>query len=121
MDLDDCLQNVEEKVTNGMNLELDKPFTRDEVLVALNQMAPLKSPSPYGFNVRFYQTYWQDIGDEVSNVALKFLHKGIFDDGFIYTYIVLIPNINRPRTTGDLRPISLCNVVYKLVSKSLAN
>lgn len=50
MEIDECLNNVEKKVTNGMNLELNKPFTCPEVEEALNQLAPLKSPGPDGFN-----------------------------------------------------------------------
>lgn len=35
--------------------------------------------------------------------------------------VVFIPNVNDPTYIKDLRPISLCNVFYKLVAKVLAN
>lgn len=37
------------------------------------------------------------------------------------TYICLISKVNCPQKITEFRPISLCNVVYKIVSKVLAN
>lgn len=36
-----------------------------------------------------------------------------------YTHIVLVPKINEPKHVSDYRPISLGNVVSKIVSKVL--
>lgn len=35
------------------------------------------------------------------------------------TNIVLIPKVQGPKTIGSYRPISLCNSVYKIISKAL--
>lgn len=36
------------------------------------------------------------------------------------THIRLIPNIIGPKTVADYRPIALCNVYYKVISKLLS-
>ena len=52
---------------------------------------------------------------------LDFLNFGISPPNFNDTHIVLVPKINQPKRVSEFRPISLCNVIYKLAAKTLAN
>ena len=52
---------------------------------------------------------------------LDFLNNGIMEPDVNYMQIVLIPKIKSPEKITDYRPISLCNVIYKIISKVLAN
>ena len=42
---------------------------------------------------------------------------GDFDERLVETLIVLIPNVDVPLLMAQFRPISLCNIFYKLITK----
>ena len=42
-------------------------------------------------------------------------------EGVNDTCIVLIPKVQHPAALKDFLPISLCNVIYKVISKCLVN
>ncbi|KAK9174651.1 hypothetical protein WN944_029688 [Citrus x changshan-huyou] len=88
---------------------------------ALFEMHPDKSPGPDGMNPAFYQTFWHNIGKDVVSACLSFIHSCSFPVGLNDISIVLIPKKQRPEVLSDIRPIALCNVLYKIVSKNLAN
>jgi hypothetical protein len=119
--LHDCLESLDSRVTPEMNGALLKTFTTLEVDAALGQMHPLKSPGPDGFSACFYQKTWSTIRSEVCTAVLAFLNLGMFDPSLNTTHIVLVPKKKCPTTVTDFRPISLCNVIYKLIVKVLAN
>ena len=47
-DLDRVLEGVKQVVTESMNEELTKPYSREEVVAAINQMAHSKALGPDG-------------------------------------------------------------------------
>ena len=69
----------------------------------------------------FFQHFWPLIGNVVSKIVLDFLSFGIVPLNFNETHIVLNPKIKEPKKVTNYRPISLCNVVYKLALKAIAN
>jgi hypothetical protein len=89
--------------------------------VALSQMHPLKSPGPDGFSACFYQRSWDIVRTKVGKAVLDFVNFGIFYHSTNTTHIVLIPKKKNPSRVTNYRPISLSNVLYKLMAKVLAN
>lgn len=104
-----------------MKNTLLKEFTREKVVAALKSIGNLKAPGPDGLPSLFYKEYWEVVGEEVISEVLNVLGGGPMPDKWNNTTIVLIPKVRKPENIKDLRPISLCNVIYKLVSKVIAN
>lgn len=84
-------------------------------------MHSLKSPGLDGFGVCFYQKHWGTVGDAIRKAVLDFLNGGTFDPMINSTFIALIPKLSTASSIIEFRHISLCNVLYKLIKKVLAN
>ena len=108
-------------VSSSINAKLTKPYTREEVDIAIKNMAPMTAPGPDGMPPIFYRTFWLDIGLEVSNAVLSCLNSGTLLKSINHTFITLIPKVNNLESMTEFRPISLCNVIYKILSKVIAN
>ncbi|KAL5570870.1 hypothetical protein UlMin_020467 [Ulmus minor] len=108
------------KVSPAMNEQLDGPFVAEDVRAAVFQMAPSKSPGADGMSALFYQNYWTIVGDEVTTACLGFLNEGLGLGSINETLITLLPKVKCPTHITEFRPISLCNVLYKIISKMLA-
>ena len=119
--MEECLNAVQSKVTDDMREVLSSVFTTEEVKVALFQMGPTKTPRHNGKNAIFYQNFWHVVGDNVVLVVLDFLNNGNMLSEINHTNIVLIPKVKNPEKMSDFRPISLYNVIYKIISKVVGN
>ncbi|CAM8899886.1 unnamed protein product [Rhodiola kirilowii] len=104
-----------------MNKKLNDPYTMHEVRIALFQMHPTKAPGMDGFSAMFFQSLWGTVKDDVCEEVLKFLNEGVLDESLNETLIVLVPKVKGACQMGEFRPISLCNVIMKIITKVLAN
>ncbi|KAM5579239.1 hypothetical protein ABKV19_009163, partial [Rosa sericea] len=115
------LEAITPCITQEMNDQLCTTYTKEEVRFALFQMYPTKSPGPDGMPPIFFQHYWDHIGDDIFAAVHSFLQTGQLLKEVNFTHICLIPKVSNPENMSDLRPIALCNVIYKICSKVIAN
>ena len=67
----------------------------------------------------FYQKFWDIVKDDLTHMVNQFLFEGTMAQGLNDTNICLIPKTTKPNEMKTFRPISLCNVSYKIISKVL--
>ena len=61
------------------------------------------------------------MGEDVTEAVLSCLTSGVIPPSINRTFITLIPKVKSPTNVSEYHPISFCNIIYKLVSKVIAN
>lgn len=85
-------------------------------------MATLKASCPDGFQATFFQTVWDVVGEDVSSSVIRFLEGAEkLPSGMADTLLVLIPKTDKLESIKQFCPITLCNVMFKMVTKVIVN
>lgn len=74
---------------------------------------------PDGFTALFFQQHWDLVKPQILSEVFGFFQTGVLPQDWNHTHICLIPKITTPQRLSDLRPISLCFVLYKIIYKIL--
>ena len=92
-----------------------------EIHKAFRDMKPMKTPGIDGLHAVFYKSQWQTIGSSVCRfIKDVFASKGV-PHAINRTLLVLIPKKENPDNLKLFRPISLCTVIYKSITKIIVN
>jgi len=113
--------NVPRIIREEHNEILLCPIQPEEVDEAMSQLKEGKAPGPDGFTTMFFHSFWEMIKQEVWQIikesrALHWLLPSLNS-----TFIALIPKEEDSISPEKFRSIALCNVIYKVISKVVAN
>lgn len=82
-------------------------------------MNTLSSLGLDGFPDAFFQRHWKIVGKGVCNAVTIAFNSNSWANDLNDTFIALIPKVTKPAKVTEFRPISFCNVMYKILAKVL--
>jgi len=112
---------IKKNFSAGCVAKMEAPVTRVEIKNVVFSMNPSKAPGPDDFSAEFFQKAWAVVGDDLCDAILEFFTFGKLLKETNATILTLIPKKKNASYMSEYRPIACCNVVYKCITKILAN
>lgn len=119
--MDELKNFVTKRISPAQAAALSTPILDVEILEVLQSMKKNKSLGPDGFNVNFFLHCWDTLSIDFSKAVHSFFITRNLPSGVNSTTIAFIPKIENPSCMSDFRPISCYNIIYKCITKILAN
>ena len=108
-------------ITREQNLALLREVSLEEVEVAVMHLPRIKAPGPDGFTAEFFKAAWNFMGQDITDVVEESRrHRKIYP-ALNATFLTLILKQKQADTPVGFHPISLCNVIYKILSMIMVN
>lgn len=116
----DLLSNVSLSLTPEQSALCEGHLAQDEVHAALLGMARNKSPGSDGLPMEFYLSFWDVLGSDLVEVFNASFDSGLLPPSQRSALISLIFKKGDRLLHKNWRPISLLNVDYKILARTLA-
>eukprot|EP00253_Pinus_taeda_P010158 PITA_10158 len=114
-------RRIPKLVTRQENFNLNRSVTGEEVSEVLKDMQNGKAPGLDGFNVDFFNSCWHIVKEDILNVVEDSRGRKTTVKALNTSFIFLIPKQDSAQTIDKYKPIALCYVVYKIISKQKAS
>ncbi|KAL0297497.1 UNVERIFIED_CONTAM: hypothetical protein Sradi_6801800 [Sesamum radiatum] len=119
--VDDGVFHWGPSLTLELASNLCRAVTPAEVKTAVFQISDNKAPDPDGYTLCFFKKAWNIMGDLVCRSVMDFFRSGRMLRQLNHTIIALVPKSKHSPSITDYRPISCCNVIYKVITKIIAD
>ena len=120
-DLETLFLGFQRRVSDSINSHLTRQITSEEIRLAAFSVKGSSAPGEDGLTGLFYQRFWHIVGPKLTEEIQGFFRSSVMPYGWNHTQISLLPKILNPSRMRHMRPISLCSVQYKIISKILCN
>nr|GFC22377.1 hypothetical protein [Tanacetum cinerariifolium] len=108
-------------VSSNEAKDMCRNITEEEINDALSSFDDNKAPGPDGFTSKFFKAAWSIAGRDVYDVVKEFFQIGKFLSEINAKLITLVPKVKAHLKVSEYRPITSCNVFFKIVSKILTS
>lgn len=98
-----------------------RPLDDLAITQGIHSFHPFKAPGLDGLHPYFYQEYWPEISQSVVTFCKQVFSQGRIPDKINTTYLCLIPKHRHAAQVTHYRFISLCNIIYKIITKIIVN
>lgn len=102
-------------------MDIFRDVTLQDVENTLHGFAKDKSPGPDGWTVEIFIHFFDIMGEDIRLAVEESWKFGTVFGALNSTYLTLIPKTSHPDSYNDFRPIALCNLVYKVIAKIIAD
>ena len=101
-------------------MEIMQEVSEEELKATLHSFQNEKSPGPDGWTIEFILAGYDSMGPELLLLVEETRKNGVLHPPLNSTFLTLIPKKDSPESLEDYKPISLCNITYKVVTKIIA-
>ena len=109
-------------VPQELIMQQSLPFIKEEIANAVLQMKNLKCPLLDGISIDLYKMFWKFLAEAFYSMLTYAFSQGTLSKGMRTGLINLIPKAKKDsRFLSNLRPITLLNLDYKIIEKTIAN
>jgi len=92
-----------------------------EILAVLKVFAKDKSLGLDRWMVGLFLSFFDLVGDDLLEAVEESRRSGTVNRSLNSIFMhVFIPKVNKPTTFGDFIPITLCKLIYKIISNLIA-
>lgn len=119
--IDQVSSHIFSIITPDHNVALMKEIMMAELEEVVNNMVEGKAPRPEGFTINFFHHCWDLLKHEVLDIFEESRQKQWVLLALNATFLMLMPKETRANDLCKFWPISLCNVIYKIISKVIAS